>query len=538
MQIASGITIMWPSTNGTIPANWSRVTSMDDRYSKGTAAGVDPDVTGGAATHTHIDPGHTHTIGAHTHTGTTSGNASPPAGNTGGTNFTNFIAAHTHTSGATSGSSSSTSSSTAGAWQTASSDPTFRTVIWIESNGSPTGFPANSWALWDKVASLPTNWSNPSTTRNTFFKGAAAAADGGTTGGGSHQHTANSHTHAWNGHTHTGSTSGATTPGTFPDNLGATDPVSISNGASHTHAESFLSGSTQASSQTSGATGSTTYEPTWAKLLVVQNDVGSQDVQARHVAVWRGLLSAIPTNWVLCDGANSTVDMRGKHLKGANSLGEISNTGGTDGHSHTDPGTHTHAYDHNHAQSYGSTAAGNAAVTNPGGANTLLGRPHTHSATSGTASGTSGTGVQGSPSNADTQPPFRTAAFIALTGVLTVNIDSPTTDQVMTSPSFLIDWSISGGTGVQNDYRVIVYDSDQTTVVYDSTQIASSTTSQTMPSGFLLNNHSYYIEVTVHDTGTPAVQGSSGKQHITTAWTPPATITGIRAAADTTERPV
>jgi len=71
MLIASGIECMWPGTNASIPAGWTRTTNMDSRYPKGTAAAVNPDVTGGAATHTHTDPGHTHTITAHTHTAST-----------------------------------------------------------------------------------------------------------------------------------------------------------------------------------------------------------------------------------------------------------------------------------------------------------------------------------------------------------------------------------------------------------------------------------------------------------------------------------
>lgn len=534
MLVAATIEIMWPSTNASIPAGWTRVTSMDDRYPKGTAAGVDPDVTGGATTHTHTDPGHTHSIGAHTHTGTASGNSVESRGAAGGTNFTVFLAAHTHTSGGTSGSASSTSSSTAGTWQSATNEPTNRTVIWIASDGTPTGFPASAWAFWDKVASLPTNWSNPATTRNTFFKGAAAGGDGGTTGGGAHAHTANAHTHAWNGHSHTGSTSGATTPSTQGDNLSVADSAAISNAASHTHAETFDIGSSQANSQTSGAPGNTTYEPTWGKLLVVQNDSGGQDIQARHVACWPGLLSAIPANWVLCDGATSTVDMRGKHVKGANSLAEIGNTGGTAGHSHTDPSVHTHAYNHTHTQTYGSTAAGTAGAS-LAGPGVLLARPHTHSVVSGSGNGTSGNGTQTAPSTTDTQPPFRTRAFIALVGVLAVTVDSPTADQVMTAPSFLVDWSFTGGTGVQNDYQLIVYASDQVTVVYDSGQQSSATTSATLPSGYLLNNSSYYIEVTIHDTGTPAVVGTSAKRHITTSWSPPPTITGVRSEVSTSE---
>src|SRR3990172_4317138 len=70
-MIAPNVIIIWPGTNASIPAGFSRETSLDDKYPKATADGVDPDVTGGTATHTHTSPAHAHTMISHSHSGST-----------------------------------------------------------------------------------------------------------------------------------------------------------------------------------------------------------------------------------------------------------------------------------------------------------------------------------------------------------------------------------------------------------------------------------------------------------------------------------
>lgn len=546
MLIPAGVTIMWPGTNASIPAGWTRVNSMDDRHPKGTAGGVDPDVPGGAATHIHIDPGHTHSIGAHTHTAPASGLIATGGVFSDGFSNTGIGAAHTHTI-PTSDSTSSTSGSTAGAWAAGSSDPSYYGVIWIASDGTPTGFPALSWAFWDKVASLPTTWSNPAAARNVFPKGAPAAGNGGGTGGGAHVHTGSGHLHIWNGHTHSySSASGSTAPANKTGNAAGGSNL-IGQGA-HTHAVNALqSGTTLANSATSADAGSTSYEPPWAKLAIVQNDTGAQNAQIRHVAVWLGLLSAIPSNWQLCDGTNSTVDMRGKFVKGANGIGEIGNTGGTAGHSHSNPAAHSHAYDHSHLEPGTFLATTTASTATNGTANgstppSTSSPAHSHVGSgvgdgpSDPATGTSGTTVQTAPSTADTQPAFRTTAFIVLLSDLSVTLTAPLSGATVTNPSPTISWSLSGGSGVQNDYQIKVYRSDGITLQYDSGLIASASLSVALSTAAnLLNNSSYYVQVTIHDTSSPAQLGATSLTLFHTAWTPPATITGVRSRAVTEE---
>lgn len=88
------------------------------------------------------------------------------------------------------------------------------------------------------------------------------------------------------------------------------------------------------------------------------------------IIIWSGSSASIPTGWYLCNGSNSTPDLRDRFVVGAGSTYAVNATGGsTDSivvsHTHTatvtDPG-------HNHT-AYGSTAppysAGGNAVFSP-----------------------------------------------------------------------------------------------------------------------------------------------------------------------------
>ena len=198
MAIPAGVIFMHPGTNASIAAGYSRVASLDGRFIKGTAAGVNPDVTGGALTHTHTSPAHgtNHTIAAHTHASNPAiaGYSGGSQINVGGTSDT-ASTSHTHTVG-TSSSGSGATGTTVGTWQTGSSEPAYIEVIFIISDGTPTGVANGDWAFWNG-GFLPTNWSLPAAAQNKHPKGAAAAGNGGGTGGGgSHAHVADSHVHA------------------------------------------------------------------------------------------------------------------------------------------------------------------------------------------------------------------------------------------------------------------------------------------------------------------------------------------------------
>jgi len=71
-------------------------------------------------------------------------------------------------------------------------------------------------------------------------------------------------------------------------------------------------------------------------------------IPAGVIVMWGGLVSAIPSGWVLCNGSNGTPDLRSKFVKGAAAGIDPGTTGGaaTHGHTVTQPGDHaalTHA---------------------------------------------------------------------------------------------------------------------------------------------------------------------------------------------------
>lgn len=107
------------------------------------------------------------------------------------------------------------------------------------------------------------------------------------------------------------------------------------------------------------------------------------------VVMWSGAIANIPTGWALCDGTNSTPDLRDRFVIGAGSSHAVDATGGS-----TDTGAHTltvaeiPAHSHNITlrtsssnNQAGGGASGNgpfaaAATTSTGG-----GQPHTHTGT-------------------------------------------------------------------------------------------------------------------------------------------------------------
>jgi microcystin-dependent protein len=76
-------------------------------------------------------------------------------------------------------------------------------------------------------------------------------------------------------------------------------------------------------------------------------------VPAGVIVMWSGSIASIPSGWALCNGSNSTPDLRDRFIVGAGSLYSVANTGGSNSvtltpaqlpshtHSITDPG-HKH----------------------------------------------------------------------------------------------------------------------------------------------------------------------------------------------------
>ena len=76
------------------------------------------------------------------------------------------------------------------------------------------------------------------------------------------------------------------------------------------------------------------------------------------IIMWSGAVAAIPTGWVLCNGSNSTPDLRNRFVVGAGSTYAVNATGGTDSvslstanlpaHNHSFSGTGTTNTEGNH----------------------------------------------------------------------------------------------------------------------------------------------------------------------------------------------
>jgi len=340
MLIKNGIIFIWTGTHALIPSGWSRVTDMDDKYPKGTASATNPNTTGGAATHTHTSPAHTHTAQAHTHALTISAGI---GGGQGTNNGGGPIQSHSHgalTSGSIAGFSCSSPASTYGS---VSNHPLFYTIIYVSPTTFSTVIPTGIIGLADAAA--PTGFNICDGTNSTpnlvdkYLLGASAGADAGTTGGSVTNVHALSHTHSLS-HYHSAVTSGGSTP-----NAGATQNAAATATDAHTH-------SVQTNSDTTGTTDNVslttaeTVEPAHTKLLAIQSS-GNLSAPLGIIALWKGLLSAIPIGWKLCDGDGGTIDMRDRHLKITGTVGSVGTTGGSNTHTHASQ-THSHTVSHSH----------------------------------------------------------------------------------------------------------------------------------------------------------------------------------------------
>ncbi len=311
--IAANIIFLWASTNASIPSGWTRETALDAKYPRGSANAVDPGGTGGALTHTHTQS-HDHT-GAHTHTIPTSSAGTGTTARDAGT--VRPPIAHTHTAGDAQNPVTNLASETTATTSADNNEPAFFTVIFIKSNGSPTGIPVNAVGLWN-TTTAPTGWNlcdagaGRPDMRGAFLKGAAAAGDGGSSGGAAthtHANSAASHSHGGNyAHAHPDVTSNATASG------GVGGPVSGANAATatlaHTHVITVVSQATAAiTANTDGASGSGGNEPPYVLQGFIQNNNAGVDLPIGIIGIWGGTLATIPANWNLCLTGDAEVSL-------------------------------------------------------------------------------------------------------------------------------------------------------------------------------------------------------------------------------------
>jgi hypothetical protein len=168
---------------------------------------------------------------------------------------------------------------------------------------------------------------------------------------------------------------------------------------------------------TASAGASTTQLATTAFVTTAIATATAALVPAGMIMIWSGSVGSIPAGWTLCNGSNSTPDLRDKFVIGAGSTYAVGGTGGSKdavlvSHTHTatttvtDPG-HLHNYG-NTGTGIGNAGGGNASVTTA--AKTI---PTTTSTTGITVATTNSTeGVSGTNANL---PPYYALCYIMKT---------------------------------------------------------------------------------------------------------------------------
>ena len=116
------------------------------------------------------------------------------------------------------------------------------------------------------------------------------------------------------------------------------------------------------------------------------------------------------------------------------------------------------------------------------------------------------------------------ATFIYAEGP-TVSVTAPTDNQVITTANLAVTWTTTD----QQKYRVYIYANGTSTVVYDSGEITSTTSSATVPSGYLRDNTEYDLVVWVQNS-TP-LDGSSATRNFSVNYTEPDAVANFTATA-------
>jgi hypothetical protein len=119
-------------------------------------------------------------------------------------------------------------------------------------------------------------------------------------------------------------------------------------------------------------------------------------IPAGLISLWSGSVASIPSGWLLCDGSNSTPDLRDRFIVGAGSTYAVAATGGS---------ANAIIVSHNH------TATSNSVVTDPG---------HSHPVPSGDQLGGAIAGYAGSFNIQGTYPSSSNTTSITVATTTTV----------------------------------------------------------------------------------------------------------------------
>jgi len=160
-----------------------------------------------------------------------------------------------------------------------------------------------------------------------------------------------------------------------------------------------LDGSAGTSGQvlTSAGSGAT---PTW-----------SVGIPTGGIIIWSGAANAIPTGWLLCDGTNSTPNLRDRFVVGAGTTYAVGATGGSADAivvSHTHTATVTDP-SHSHTSPFNKTVLAGTGGSDIGGESRSATGWSVNAATTGITVSNSSTGVSGTNANL---PPYYALCYI------------------------------------------------------------------------------------------------------------------------------
>lgn len=407
----------WPGTAASIPSGWSRVTSLDTYYPRGTSGTGAPSATGGASNHSHTTPAHNHTISAHSH---------PVGGNTGTSNSSTTSARfngasqpqadqpHSHARPSNTGSHAGGASGTASpSTSSANNTPPTRDVIWIASDGAQANYAVGVLGFATESVS---GWVDDASSSGRFLKGAAAAGNGGaSTGAATHTHSVNAHSHAGFSHDHSLGSTGLSNPSSSQEaGFGSSTPRWLPR---HTHPMDVVSATTgNTDSVTGGTTSAATLEPPNRRLRVLRNTGGG--TQTRIIGLYVGTVAALDPLLTLCNGSNGTPDMRTWFArdKGSDS---VNSTGGTSAHTHTTPSHGHNIGNHSHDTNVNASNTGSFEAPSSGDLGDSPTTGHTHSS-GNTDSASPGVGSRssGTTNSVSHIPVYKEVHFVRLDGTI------------------------------------------------------------------------------------------------------------------------